>query len=100
MQLITNERARLLICFICLMSIVLFFICAVQREPTVTKVTRVIESPTKIKKVTRVIEGQPSVTKVTRVIEGAPTMTKVTRVIEGNPSITTNIEGNHHLIHP
>uniref|UniRef100_A0A673NB37 Periostin-like n=1 Tax=Sinocyclocheilus rhinocerous TaxID=307959 RepID=A0A673NB37_9TELE len=72
----------------------------VQREPTITKVTRVIESPTKIKKVTRVIEGQPSVTKVTRVIEGDPTMTKVTRVIEGNPSVTTAIEGKHHLTHP
>uniref|UniRef100_A0A672M440 Periostin-like n=1 Tax=Sinocyclocheilus grahami TaxID=75366 RepID=A0A672M440_SINGR len=78
----------------------LFFIYAVQREPTITKVTRVIESPTKMKKVTRVIEGQPSVTKVTRVIEGDPTMTKVTRVIERNPSITTAIEGKHHLTHP
>uniref|UniRef100_A0A673NB27 Periostin-like n=1 Tax=Sinocyclocheilus rhinocerous TaxID=307959 RepID=A0A673NB27_9TELE len=78
----------------------LFFLYAVQREPTITKVTRVIESPTKIKKVTRVIEGQPSVTKVTRVIEGDPTMTKVTRVIEGNPSVTTAIEGKHHLTHP
>ncbi|XP_016363292.1 periostin-like isoform X1 [Sinocyclocheilus anshuiensis] len=67
-------------------------VITVQREPTITKVTRVIESPTKIKKVTRVIEGQPSVTKVTRVIEGDPTMTKVTRVIEMNPSVTTAIE--------
>uniref|UniRef100_A0A672MML5 Periostin-like n=1 Tax=Sinocyclocheilus grahami TaxID=75366 RepID=A0A672MML5_SINGR len=53
------------------------------REPTMTKVTRVIEGDPRITKVTRVIEGQPSVTKVTRVIEGDPSITKVTRVIEG-----------------
>ncbi|XP_026137588.1 periostin-like isoform X1 [Carassius auratus] len=68
-------------------------VITVHREPTITKVTRVIEGPTKIKKVTRVIEGKPSVTKVTRVIEGDPTMTKVTRVIEGDSSHTTVIEG-------
>uniref|UniRef100_A0A673JC80 Periostin-like n=1 Tax=Sinocyclocheilus rhinocerous TaxID=307959 RepID=A0A673JC80_9TELE len=55
----------------------------IQREPTMTKVTRVIEGDPRITKVTRVIEGQPSITKVTRVIEGDPSITKVTRVIEG-----------------
>uniref|UniRef100_A0A672MI56 Periostin-like n=1 Tax=Sinocyclocheilus grahami TaxID=75366 RepID=A0A672MI56_SINGR len=54
----------------------------IKREPTMTKVTRVIEGDPRITKVTRVIEGQPSVTKVTRVIEGDPSITKVTRVIE------------------
>uniref|UniRef100_A0A672MN61 Periostin-like n=1 Tax=Sinocyclocheilus grahami TaxID=75366 RepID=A0A672MN61_SINGR len=74
----------LLICCMktfCLMSTV-FLMSAVQREPTMTKVTRVIEGDPRITKVTRVIEGQPSVTKVTRVIEGDPSITKVTRVIE------------------
>uniref|UniRef100_A0A673JC66 Periostin n=1 Tax=Sinocyclocheilus rhinocerous TaxID=307959 RepID=A0A673JC66_9TELE len=64
------------------MSITVFLISAVQREPTMTKVTRVIEGDPRITKVTRVIEGQPSITKVTRVIEGDPSITKVTRVIE------------------
>uniref|UniRef100_A0A671L7S5 Periostin-like n=1 Tax=Sinocyclocheilus anshuiensis TaxID=1608454 RepID=A0A671L7S5_9TELE len=59
-----------------------FFISAVQREPTMTKVTRVIEGDPRITKVTRVIEGQPSITKVTRVIERDPSISKVTRVIE------------------
>uniref|UniRef100_A0A665VJ49 Periostin, osteoblast specific factor a n=1 Tax=Echeneis naucrates TaxID=173247 RepID=A0A665VJ49_ECHNA len=57
----------------------------VEGEPSITKVTRVIETgePT-ITKVTRVIEtGEPTITKVTRVVEGSPTITKVTRVIEG-----------------
>ncbi|CAG6000277.1 unnamed protein product [Menidia menidia] len=57
-------------------------------QPTITKVTRVIEGDPKITKVTRVIEGDPTFTKVTRVIEGDPTFTKVTRVIEGDPTIT------------
>uniref|UniRef100_A0A671LBB6 Periostin-like n=1 Tax=Sinocyclocheilus anshuiensis TaxID=1608454 RepID=A0A671LBB6_9TELE len=51
-------------------------------EPTMTKVTRVIEGDPRITKVTRVIEGQPSITKVTRVIERDPSISKVTRVIE------------------
>uniref|UniRef100_A0A3B3RA54 Periostin, osteoblast specific factor b n=1 Tax=Paramormyrops kingsleyae TaxID=1676925 RepID=A0A3B3RA54_9TELE len=57
-------------------------------EPSITKVTRVIEGEPTITKVTRVIEGEPTITKVTRVIEGEPTFTKVTRVIEGEPAIT------------
>ncbi|XP_042354582.1 periostin-like isoform X2 [Plectropomus leopardus] len=55
-------------------------------EPSITKVTRVIEQPT-ITKVTRVIETEPIVTKV--VVEGEPVITKVTRVIGGEPTITT-----------
>ncbi|XP_075887799.1 periostin isoform X2 [Nelusetta ayraudi] len=60
----------------------------IQSEPSITKVTRIIESgePT-ITKVTRVIEKEPSVTQV--VIEGEPVVTKVTRVIDTQPSITT-----------
>uniref|UniRef100_A0A3B3R9D6 Periostin, osteoblast specific factor b n=1 Tax=Paramormyrops kingsleyae TaxID=1676925 RepID=A0A3B3R9D6_9TELE len=50
-------------------------------EPTITKVTRVIEGEPTITKVTRVIEGEPTFTKVTRVIEGEPAITKVTRYI-------------------
>uniref|UniRef100_A0A3B4BC08 Uncharacterized protein n=1 Tax=Periophthalmus magnuspinnatus TaxID=409849 RepID=A0A3B4BC08_9GOBI len=57
-------------------------------QPSLTKVTRVIEGDPSITKVTRVIEGEPSLTKVTRVIEGEPSLTKVTRVIEGEPSLT------------
>uniref|UniRef100_A0A671L7I3 Periostin-like n=1 Tax=Sinocyclocheilus anshuiensis TaxID=1608454 RepID=A0A671L7I3_9TELE len=57
----------------------------IQREPTMTKVTRVIEGDPRITKVTRVIEGQPSITKVTRVIERDPSISKVTRVIEAKP---------------
>uniref|UniRef100_A0A8C7WGL1 Periostin n=1 Tax=Oncorhynchus mykiss TaxID=8022 RepID=A0A8C7WGL1_ONCMY len=60
----------------------------IERDPTITKVTRVIEGEPTITKVTRVIEGEPSITKVTRVIEGEPIITKVTRVIEGEPTIT------------
>uniref|UniRef100_A0A8C8CS41 Periostin n=1 Tax=Oncorhynchus tshawytscha TaxID=74940 RepID=A0A8C8CS41_ONCTS len=60
----------------------------IEREPTITKVTRVIEGEPTITKVTRVIEGEPTITKVTRVIEGEPTITKVTRVIEGEPILT------------
>ncbi|XP_022594604.1 periostin isoform X2 [Seriola dumerili] len=56
-----------------------------EEEPTITKVTRVIEvGEPSVTKVTRVIKaGEPSITKVTRVIEGDPIITKVTRVIEG-----------------
>ncbi|KAA0703976.1 Periostin [Triplophysa tibetana] len=80
----------------------------IEKEPSVTKVTRVIENKpggAKVQiegettKVTRVIEGQLPVTTVTRVIEsgpvaehivieGEPSITKVTRVVEGEPSIT------------
>uniref|UniRef100_A0A7N9AMQ5 Periostin n=1 Tax=Mastacembelus armatus TaxID=205130 RepID=A0A7N9AMQ5_9TELE len=60
----------------------------IEGDPTITKVTRVIEGEPTITKVTRVIEGEPTITKVTRVIEGEPTITKVTRVIEGEPAIT------------
>uniref|UniRef100_A0A8K9WP57 Periostin n=1 Tax=Oncorhynchus mykiss TaxID=8022 RepID=A0A8K9WP57_ONCMY len=60
----------------------------IEGEPTITKVTRVIEGEPSITKVTRVIEGEPIITKVTRVIEGEPTITKVTRVIEGEPKVT------------
>ncbi|XP_076131444.1 periostin isoform X1 [Alosa pseudoharengus] len=57
-------------------------------EPTITKVTRVIEGEPTFTKVTRVLEGEPTITKVTRVVEGEPTITKVTRVVEGTPTIT------------
>ncbi|TKS82895.1 Periostin [Collichthys lucidus] len=60
----------------------------IQGEPVITKVTRVIDVEPSTTKVTRVIAGDPSITKVTRVIEGDPSITKVTRVIEGDPSIT------------
>uniref|UniRef100_A0A672MI62 Periostin-like n=1 Tax=Sinocyclocheilus grahami TaxID=75366 RepID=A0A672MI62_SINGR len=63
-------------------EIPLTFMSMYIKNPTMTKVTRVIEGDPRITKVTRVIEGQPSVTKVTRVIEGDPSITKVTRVIE------------------
>uniref|UniRef100_A0A665VKK2 Periostin, osteoblast specific factor a n=1 Tax=Echeneis naucrates TaxID=173247 RepID=A0A665VKK2_ECHNA len=86
----------------------------VEGEPSITKVTRVIETgePT-ITKVTRVIEtGEPTITKVTRVVEGSPTITKVTRVIEARHttlnepyiiegpdfSKITTIHGNPNLI--
>uniref|UniRef100_A0A673J4T6 Periostin n=1 Tax=Sinocyclocheilus rhinocerous TaxID=307959 RepID=A0A673J4T6_9TELE len=63
-------------------EIPLTFMSMYIKNPTMTKVTRVIEGDPRITKVTRVIEGQPSITKVTRVIEGDPSITKVTRVIE------------------
>uniref|UniRef100_A0A673J7Z3 Periostin n=1 Tax=Sinocyclocheilus rhinocerous TaxID=307959 RepID=A0A673J7Z3_9TELE len=66
-------------------EIPLTFMSMYIKNPTMTKVTRVIEGDPRITKVTRVIEGQPSITKVTRVIEGDPSITKVTRVIEGVP---------------
>ncbi|KAJ8391482.1 hypothetical protein AAFF_G00089560 [Aldrovandia affinis] len=60
----------------------------VERDPSVTKLTRVITVDPTVTKFTRVIQGEPIVTKVTRVIEGDPIVTKVTRVIEGDPTFT------------
>uniref|UniRef100_A0A8B9HBN4 Periostin, osteoblast specific factor a n=1 Tax=Astyanax mexicanus TaxID=7994 RepID=A0A8B9HBN4_ASTMX len=55
----------------------------IETDPSLIKVTRVIErQPT----VTKVIETDPSLIKVTRVIERQPTVTKVT--IEGNSTRT------------
>ncbi|XP_073336182.1 periostin-like isoform X2 [Pagrus major] len=58
-------------------------------EPTITKVTRVIDTEPIVTEV--VIKGEPSVTKVTRVVETDPSLTKVTRVIGGDASITTRV---------
>ncbi|XP_036975755.1 periostin-like isoform X2 [Acanthopagrus latus] len=58
-------------------------------EPTITKVTRVIETEPIVTEV--VIEGEPTITKVTQVVESDPTLTKVTRVIGGDASITTRV---------
>uniref|UniRef100_A0A671L8J8 Periostin n=1 Tax=Sinocyclocheilus anshuiensis TaxID=1608454 RepID=A0A671L8J8_9TELE len=60
-------------------EIPLTFMSMYIKNPTMTKVTRVIEGDPRITKVTRVIEGQPSITKVTRVIERDPSISKVTR---------------------
>uniref|UniRef100_A0A672R7J6 Periostin n=1 Tax=Sinocyclocheilus grahami TaxID=75366 RepID=A0A672R7J6_SINGR len=57
-------------------------------EPSITKVTQVTERDPSVTKVTQVIGGDPSVTKVTQVTERDPSVTKVTRVIGGDPSIT------------
>uniref|UniRef100_A0A671PD24 Periostin-like n=1 Tax=Sinocyclocheilus anshuiensis TaxID=1608454 RepID=A0A671PD24_9TELE len=57
-------------------------------DPSVTKVTQVTERDPSVTKVTRVIGGDPSVTKVTQVTERDPSVTKVTRVIGGDPSVT------------
>ncbi|XP_053312315.1 periostin [Spea bombifrons] len=56
-------------------------------EPTITKVTEIIEGQPEIK----VIRGGE--TKITKVIQGEPTITKVTRVIEGNPDFSLVKEG-------
>ncbi|CAN9501852.1 unnamed protein product [Ophioblennius macclurei] len=59
----------------------------VPREPSITKVTRIIETEPVQKKV--VVESEPGITKVTRLIDGAETsITKVTRVVETDSSIT------------
>ncbi|KAL6098698.1 postn [Pungitius sinensis] len=58
----------------------------IETEPTVTKVTRVLQADPVITEV--VVKGEPVVTKVTRVIHGDPSFTQVTRGIEGDPSIT------------
>uniref|UniRef100_A0A4W6FR07 Periostin n=1 Tax=Lates calcarifer TaxID=8187 RepID=A0A4W6FR07_LATCA len=59
----------------------------IKGEPKITKVTRVIgvgESSVTKEIDSSVIEaGDPSVTRLTRVIQGQPTITKVTRVIGG-----------------
>ncbi|KAM9846831.1 periostin-like isoform 2-T2 [Aulostomus maculatus] len=79
----------------------------IEGEPSITKVTRVIEEDPKIIRVIDteptvthvVVEGEPIITKVTRVIdteptvthvvvEGEPTITKVTRVIDTEPTVT------------
>uniref|UniRef100_A0A671PD15 Periostin-like n=1 Tax=Sinocyclocheilus anshuiensis TaxID=1608454 RepID=A0A671PD15_9TELE len=59
-----------------------------ERDPSVTKVTRVIGGDPSVTKVTQVTERDPSVTKVTRVIGGDPSVTKVTQVTERDPSVT------------
>uniref|UniRef100_A0A8C7QZ78 Periostin n=1 Tax=Oncorhynchus mykiss TaxID=8022 RepID=A0A8C7QZ78_ONCMY len=66
-------------------------VLVIEREPTITKVTRVIEGQPTITKVTRVIEGEPKFTKVTRVIEGEPKVTKVTRVVSGTYLTDTQV---------
>ncbi|XP_030294567.1 periostin isoform X2 [Sparus aurata] len=58
-------------------------------EPTITKVTRVIETEPIVTEV--VIKGEPTITKVTRVVENDPSFTKVTRVIGGDASVTTRV---------
>uniref|UniRef100_A0A8C7GII4 Periostin, osteoblast specific factor b n=1 Tax=Oncorhynchus kisutch TaxID=8019 RepID=A0A8C7GII4_ONCKI len=68
-------------------------VLVIEREPTITKVTRVIEGQPTITKVTRVIEGEPKFTKVTRVIEGEPKVTKVTRVVSGTYLTDTQNSG-------
>ncbi|XP_061787482.1 periostin-like isoform X2 [Nerophis lumbriciformis] len=56
----------------------------IEKEPTVTEV--VVEGGPVVTKVTRVIEKEPTVTEV--VVEGEPVVTKVTTVVEGDPSVT------------
>ncbi|XP_061902695.1 periostin-like isoform X2 [Entelurus aequoreus] len=56
----------------------------IDGEPSLTKVTRVIEKEPTVTEV--VVEGEPVVTKVTRVIEKEPTVTEV--VVEGEPVVT------------
>uniref|UniRef100_A0A4W6FPN7 Periostin n=1 Tax=Lates calcarifer TaxID=8187 RepID=A0A4W6FPN7_LATCA len=64
----------------------------IKGEPKITKVTRVIgvgESSVTKEIDSSVIEaGDPSVTRLTRVIQGQPTITKVTRVIGDGKRIT------------
>uniref|UniRef100_A0A3Q2ZAI8 Periostin n=1 Tax=Hippocampus comes TaxID=109280 RepID=A0A3Q2ZAI8_HIPCM len=62
-----------------------------EGKPSITEVTQVIETqPTVTRVLTGVVEREPSVTKVTRVI-GEPGVTKVTRVIEGETSALGHI---------
>uniref|UniRef100_UPI0037E7E8E6 periostin-like isoform X2 n=1 Tax=Semicossyphus pulcher TaxID=241346 RepID=UPI0037E7E8E6 len=59
----------------------------IANDPTITTVTRVIETEPTVIKVA--VKGEPVITKVTRVIDGESSQTTVTRVGEGKPSITT-----------
>ncbi|XP_018547936.1 periostin isoform X2 [Lates calcarifer] len=69
----------------------------IKGEPKITKVTRVIgvgESSVTKEIDSSVIEaGDPSVTRLTRVIQGQPTITKVTRVIGGGDEDGKRITG-------
>uniref|UniRef100_A0A8C5LUI3 Periostin n=1 Tax=Leptobrachium leishanense TaxID=445787 RepID=A0A8C5LUI3_9ANUR len=68
-----------------------------------TRVTKVIQEPT-ITKVTRVIEGEPDFklikegeTHLTKFIQGEPTITKITRVIEGDQDFKLIKEGETQI---
>ncbi|KAG8452763.1 hypothetical protein GDO86_004523, partial [Hymenochirus boettgeri] len=70
-------------------------------EPSVTKITRVIEGEPEFKviqgeTITKVIKGEPTITKITKVIEGDPEFklikegeTRVTKVIQGGKIVLT-----------
>lgn len=53
----------------------------IEGKPTITKITKVIETEPTFQKV--VVEGGPSITKLTKVFEGEPSTMQITRVIEG-----------------